>query len=127
MKFFDDEMLKKLSVDDMDLLREELRVMDRQTRTELESRKRNCSYCGERTGASLKGSKYCTAWHKYLDAHRHSALLSRVEFERKRALRRIRVLRHKGIRQVLSEYRAITGEGLGQSLRAQRESRNAGA
>jgi hypothetical protein len=153
MRFFDEGMLTGLSLEDMDLLRKELRALDRQVRTELESRYRNCSYCGERTGAALRGAKYCSAWHRYLDAQQSSAPLSRLEFELKRALRRIRSLRQgaKGkaggspnsgagrtaalrtslrnirIRQVLNDYRAITGEGLRQSLRAHRELGKAGA
>jgi hypothetical protein len=153
MRFFDDGILKDLSVEDMDELRNEINTLDRQVRAELESRGRNCFYCGQRTGASLQGSKYCSAWHRYLDGHRGSALLSRVEFERKRALQRIRTLRKaaKGnppespssnpgatasqqaslrnmkIRRVMDEYRIITGENLKHSPHEQQPSGNTGA
>ncbi|NWG13912.1 MAG: hypothetical protein HXY20_10305 [Acidobacteria bacterium] len=153
MRFFDDGILKDLSVEDMDQLRNEIKTLDRQVLAELESRERNCSYCGQRTGASLQGLKYCSAWHRYLDEHRDSAPLSRVEFERKRALHRIKTLRKAAegntpdssgsslgataamqvslrnmkIRQVLDEYRIITGERLRRSPREQRESGNTGA
>lgn len=146
MRFFDEAILKDLSVDDMDQLRSEIKTLERQVRAELESRGRNCSYCGQRTGASLRGSKYCSAWHQYLDEHRGSALLSRVEFERKRARQRIRALRKAEagsnpvgaaalwsslkklkIRQILSEYRIITGEGLRRSQPEQRGIGKAGA
>ena len=153
MRFYDDGILKDLSVEDMDQLRKEINTLDRQVRAELESRERNCSYCGQRTGASLHGSKYCSAWHRYLDGHRGSALLTRVEFERKRALQKIRTLRkategntpdtpgsnpggtaslqvslrNMKIRRVLDEYRIITGESLKHSPHEQRESGNIGA
>jgi hypothetical protein len=153
VKFFDDEILKDLSVEDMDLLRKEIKTLNRQVRAELENRERNCSYCGQRTGAALRGFKYCSAWHRYLDGHQSPTQLSRIEFERKRALRRIRnlrkvtdgnaadspdsspegtaalrtSLRNIKIRQVLNEYRIITGEGFRHSLRELRESGNAGA
>ncbi len=54
MRFFDEELLKKLSMEDVDLLREELRTLDGQARAELAGRQRKCSYCGERTGAALR-------------------------------------------------------------------------
>jgi hypothetical protein len=153
VKFFDDDILKNLSVEDMDLLRKEIKTLDRQVRAELQIRARNCAYCGQRTGASLRGYKYCSAWHRYLNERQSSAPMSRVEFEVKRALRRIRTLRkvtdgntagspdsssegaaalraslmNIKIRQVLNEYRTITGEGLKRSLRERRESGNAGA
>jgi len=153
MKFFDDKIIKDLSAEDLDLLRKEIKALDRQARAELEGRERNCSYCGQRVGASLQGSKYCSAWHRYLDGHQSSVHLSRADFERKRALHRIRTvrketaenaesprgaspegiaalrmsLRHIRIRQILDEYRAITGEGLGQSLRERREAGASGA
>jgi hypothetical protein len=148
MKFFDDGILKDLSAEDLDLLRKEIKALDRQARAELESKERSCSYCGQRVGASLLGSKYCSAWHRYLDGHQSAIQLSRADFERKRALHRIRTvrkataakdaenpagsstegitamrisLRNFKIRQILNEYREITGEGLGQSLRERRE------
>jgi hypothetical protein len=152
MKFFEDGILKDLSVEDLDLLRKEIKTLDRQARAELESKKRTCSYCGQRVGASLLGFKYCSAWHRYLDGHQSSGHLSRADFERKRALHRIRTLRNattedavsppgsspEGItamrislrnirvRQILDEFRAITGEGLRQALRAHREAGAAG-
>jgi hypothetical protein len=147
MRFFDDESLKDLSAEDMDQLRKEIKILDRRVRAELESRQRSCSYCGQRIGDSLQGLKYCSPWHRYLDGHQSSVPLSRVDFERKRALHRIRILRKgtaentassgsspKGlaalrvslrnirIRQILNEYRTITGEGLKQSLHGLRES-----
>ena len=153
MRFFDVEILKKLSLEDVDLLREELRTLDGQARAELAGRMRKCSYCGERTGAALQGAKYCSAWHRYLAAQLSSSPLSRIEFERKRALRRIRSLRKAAegiavgsqnsvsgrtaalraslrnikIRQVLNDFRTITGEGLRQALRVRREPGKAGA
>ena len=152
MRFFDDENLKDLSAEDMDLLRKEIKALERRVRAELESRQRSCSYCAQRVGASLQGSKYCSAWHRYLDGHQSPALLSRVEFERKRALQRIRILRKETaenpanagsgpegvaelrvslknlrIRQILNEYRTITGEGLKQSLRDLRATGSSGA
>ncbi len=148
MKFFEEGILKDLSAEDLDLLRKEIKALDRQARAELESKERNCSYCGQRVGASLLGSKYCSAWHRYLDGHQSAIQLSRADFERKRALHRIRTvrkataaeeavspagsspegitamrisLRNIRIRQILDEFRAITGEGLRQSLRAHRD------
>ncbi len=152
MRFFDDENLKDLSAEDMDLLRKEIKALERRVRAELDSRHRSCSYCGQRVGASLQGSKYCSAWHRYLGGHQSPALLSRVEFERKRALQRIMILRKETaenpanagsgpegvaelrvslknlrIRQILNEYRTITGEGLKQSLRDLRATGSSGA
>jgi hypothetical protein len=141
VRFFQAENLKDLSAEDLDLLRKEIRTLQRGVRVELESRQRSCAYCGQRSGDCLQGSKYCSAWHRYLDAHRGSAPLSRVQFERKRALRRLRVLRQPAaektadstgapagaagmlaalrnlkIRQILKEFRTITGEALRKSL-----------
>jgi hypothetical protein len=148
MRLLDDDNLKDLSAEDLDLLRKEIKTLDHRVRTELESRHRSCSYCGQQTGDSLQGFKYCSAWHRYLGGHHSDAPLSRLEFERKRALHRIRVLRNETaenpvssgsspegvaelrvslrnirIRQILNEYRTITGEGLKQSLRDLRKSR----
>jgi hypothetical protein len=92
MSFFRAGNLKDLSAEDLDLLRKELGVLRRGVRAELESRHRTCAQCGQRIGDCLQGLKYCSAWHRYLDTHRGSAPLSRVQFECKRALRRLRVL-----------------------------------
>jgi hypothetical protein len=152
VRFFQAEDLKDLSAEDLDLLRKEIRTLRRGVRVELESRQRSCAYCGERRGDCLQGSKYCSAWHRYLDAHRGSTALSRVQFERKRALRRLRVLRRPAaeepadsaadpagaagmlaalrnlkIRQILKEFRTITGEALRKSLRSIREAGAPGA
>jgi hypothetical protein len=144
MSFFQAENLKELSAEDLDLLRKEIRVLKREVRAELESRQRSCAHCGQRIGDCLQGSKYCSAWHRYLDAHRGSAPLSRVQFECKRALRRLKVLRRQApgdaaaavmpatlrnlkIRRILQEFRAITGEALKSSLRALRASAAPGA
>jgi len=141
MRFFDEVVLKKLSVEDMDQLRHEIRSLDRQVLAELKGRGRICSYCGQRAGDSLQGSKYCSAWHRYLDEHRGTPPLSRVEFERKRALQRIRTLRalseetlglqaslrNTKIRQVLAEFRVLTGETLRKARRGRRKSGSAGA
>ena len=154
MRFFQAENLKDLSAEDLDLLRKEIRTLGHGVRIELESRQRSCAYCGERSGDCLQGSKYCSAWHQYLDAHRGSTPLSRVQFERKRALRRLRVLRRPEaekaaeaadsappagpagmlaalrnlkIRQILKEFRTITGEALRKSLRSSREAGAPGA
>ncbi len=146
MKFFQAENLKDLSAEDLDLLRKEIKTLQRGVRVELESRQRSCAYCGQRSGDCLQGSKYCSAWHSYLDAHRGSAALSRVQFERKRALHRLRILRRPAtgktadsaaypasaagilaalrnlkIRQILQEFQAITGEALRKSLGPIRE------
>jgi hypothetical protein len=152
VRFFQAENIKDLSAEDLDLLQQEIRTLGRGVRVELESRQRSCAYCGQRSGDCLQGSKYCSAWHRYLDAHRGSASLSRVQFERRRALRRLRVLRQPAaekqadsasnpagaagmlaalrnlkIRQILKEFRTITGEALRKSLRSDREAGAAGA
>ncbi len=152
MRFFQAENLKDLSAEDLDLLQKEIRTLGRGVRVELESRQRSCAYCGQHSGDCLQGSKYCSAWHRYLDAHRDSAPLSRVQFERRRALRRLRVLRQPAaekpadsaanpatatgmlaalrnlkIRQILKEFRTITGEALRKSLRSSREAGATGA
>jgi hypothetical protein len=152
VSFFQAENLKEFSAEDLDLLRKEIRTLGRDVRLELQSRQRSCAYCGERSGDCLQGAKYCSAWHRYLEAHRASAPLSRVQFERKRALRRLKVLRRPAaqkpvdsaatpagaagmlaalrdlkIRQVLKEFRAITGEALRKSLRSIRETGASGA
>ena len=152
MRFFEVENLKGLSTEDMDQLRVQIRDLDRRVRAELEGRERACAYCGQRVEAARQDLKYCSAWHRYLDAHRDSSPLSRVDFERERAVRRIRTLR-KGaqesaadsaapgargiaelrrslrdirIRQVLSEFRAITGLALRKSLREHRQAGTSG-
>jgi len=45
-EIFDDGILKDLSVEDMDQLRNEINTLDRQVRAELESRERNCPTAG---------------------------------------------------------------------------------
>jgi len=153
VRFFAADNLKDLSTEDLDLLKEEIRTLQRGVRDEMQSRQRTCTYCGQRTGDSLRGFKYCSAWHRYLDGHRDASLPSRVEFERKRALHRLRSLRQAAadrpagavpgpagtgtgllaalrnirIRQILKEFRRITGEGLRESLRSVRKHEASGA
>jgi hypothetical protein len=152
VRFFQAENIKDLSAEDLDLLQQEIRTLGRGVRVELESRQRSCAYCGQRNGDCLQGAKYCTAWHRYLDTRHGSAPLSRAQFERRRALRRLRVLQRPAaeksgnsaanpagasgmlaalrklrIRQVLKEFRTITGETLRKSLRPNREAGAAGA
>jgi hypothetical protein len=144
MSFFQAGNLKDLSAEDLDQLQREIRVLKRGVSAELESRQRSCAHCGQRIGDCLQGSKYCSAWHRYLDAHRGCASLSRVQFECRRALRRLRVLRRPAavntaeagmptalrdlrIRQILKEFRSITGEALKSSLRSLRASEASGA
>ena len=146
MRFFDVEMLKDLSVEDMKQLRREMKDLHRRVREEIDSRERHCAYCGELLGPSVRTSRYCCAWHRYLESHKNTATVPRVEFERKRAISRIRTikeeteqgaaspensklkgaaelkatLRNLKIRRVLSEFRAITGKSLNSSIRAHR-------
>ena len=146
MKFLNEEMLKNLSAKDMEQLRREMRDLNRRIHEELGRRERYCDYCGDRLGTSDYGFRYCSAWHRYLDGQKQKATLSRVEFERKRALNRIRTikkepgtraplpqnsnidgaeeprfsLRNLKIRQILNEYRTITGESLNKSTRDRR-------
>ena len=152
MRFFQAENLKDLSAEDLDLLQKEIWTLKRGVRAELQARQRSCAHCGQRIGDCLQGSKYCSAWHRYLDTHRGSAPLSRLQFECKRALHRLKVLRRPAagkatdaaagpaeapampaalqnmrIRQILKEFRSITGEALKSSLRALRASRTNGA
>jgi hypothetical protein len=143
MKFFNEVMLKDLSAEDMERLRREIRNLSRRLREELGRRERYCAYCGDRLGTSDYGFRYCTAWHRYLDGHKNTGTVTRVEFERKRAIRRIRTvkkataagaapsensnpkgaaelkasLRNLRIRRILHEFRTITGESLNTSVR----------
>ena len=143
MKFLNEEMLKNLSAKDMEQLRREMRDLNRRIHEELGRRERYCDYCGDRLGTSDYGFRYCSAWHRYLDGQKQKATLSRVEFERKRALNRIRTikkevgagatpsdnsnldgaaeisdaLKNRRIRRVLNEYKTITGESLNKSIR----------
>lgn len=143
MRFFDVEILKGMSVEDMKQLRREMKDLHRRVREEIDSRERHCAYCGELLGTSVRTSNYCCAWHKYLDSHKNTATVSRVEFERKRAISRISMikeeaepeaapsessssegaaelkatLRNVRIRRVLNEFRTITGENLNSSIR----------
>jgi hypothetical protein len=147
MRFFDVEILKDLSVEDIEQLRREIKSLHRRIRAELESRERYCAYCGSQLGTTVYGFKYCSAWHRYLDGHKKPATISRVEFERRRAIRRIRTIKKETdaaaatpegpnlggpaelsasfrklrIRRILSEYQTITGESLGKSMRSNRK------
>jgi hypothetical protein len=148
MRFFDVEMLKGLSSEDMERLRGEIKELNRRVRAELDTRKRYCAHCGEKLGTSVYGFKYCSAWHRYLDGH-NSSEVSRVEFERKRAINRIRTIKSEAegivavshnsdakrtaefkaslrslrIKRILDEYRTITGESLKKSIRNKRRSK----
>jgi len=143
MEFLNEETLKNLSAEEMEQLRREMRNFNHRLHEELGRRRRYCAYCGDRLGAKDCGFKYCSAWHRYLDGHKQKATLSRAEFERRRALNRIRTIKKKPgtaappsnnsnvdgaeelraslrnlkIRQILSEYRTITGESLNKSMR----------
>jgi hypothetical protein len=143
MRFFNVETLKDLSVEDMEQLRREIKDLHRRVREELDSRERYCAYCGDLLGSSVHGYQYCSAWHRYLDGHKNTGTVTRVEFERKRAIRRIRTikkataagaapsensnpkgaaelkasLRNLRIRRILNEFRTITGESLNTSVR----------
>ncbi len=152
MGFFQAGNLKDLSAEDLDLLQREIRTLKRGVRAELQARQRSCAHCGQRIGDCLQGSKYCSPWHRYLDTHRGSPPLSRLQFECKRALHRLRLLRRPAagnaagnaaaapgavgmpaalrnlrIRQILKEFRSITGEALKSSLRSLRSSGAPGA
>jgi hypothetical protein len=152
VRFFQAENLKDFSAEDLDLLQKEIWTLKRGVRAELQSRQRSCAHCGQRIGDCLQGSKYCSAWHRYLDTHHGSAPLSRLQFECKRALHRLKVLRQEAagnppdqasgpaeapampaalrnlrIRQILKEFRSITGEALKSALRALRASGAHGA
>jgi hypothetical protein len=153
VRFFQAGNLKDLSAEDLDLLRKEISSLGHDVRVELESRQRSCAYCGQRSGDCLQGAKYCTAWHRYLDTrHDSAAPLSRAQFERRRAVRRLRVLQRPAadkpansasnpagaagmlaalrklkIRQILKEFRAITGQALRESFRSSREAGASGA
>jgi len=149
MKFFNVEMIKDLSVEEMERLRREIKNLNRRLREEFDRKERHCASCGERLGATAYSFKYCSAWHRYLDTHKNTATVSRVEFERKRAIRRIRTIkegtqagapmsensklegaaalkasfRNQRIGRILNEYQTITGESLNQSIRDYRRSR----
>jgi hypothetical protein len=149
MKVFNGEMLKDLSTEDMERLRREIKNLARRVREELDRRERYCAHCGGRLGTSVYGLRYCSAWHNYLSNSKNTATVSRVEFERKRAVKRIRTIRkaaqagaimsknsrlegavalkasflNQRIRRILNEYRTITGERLNQSMRNNRRSR----
>ena len=147
MRFFQAKNLTDLSVEDLDVLQKEIRTLKRGVHAELQSRQRSCAHCGQRIGDCLQGSKHCSAWHRYLYTHHGSAPLSRLQFECKRALHRLRVLRRAAgaaagpvetsgipaalrnlrMRQILKEFRSITGEALKSSLRSLRASGAPGA
>jgi hypothetical protein len=152
MEFLNEEKLKNLSAEEIEQLRREVRNLNRRLHEELGRRTRYCAYCGDRLGATDYGYKYCSAWHRYLDGHKQEAALSRVEFERRRAFNRIRMirkepgtgaalsensnldgaeelhasLRNLRIRRILREYRIITGESLNKSTRDSGRSRTTG-
>ena len=143
MEFLNEEMLKKLSAEEMEQLRREMKNFNHRLHEEIGRRRRYCAYCGDRLGAKDYGFKYCSAWHRYLDANKQKETLSRVEFERRRALNRIRRIKKKPgtadpqsknsngegaeelraslsnlkIRHILNEYQTITGETLNKSAR----------
>jgi hypothetical protein len=141
--------LKDLSAEDLDLLQKEIRTLKRGVRAELQARQRSCAHCGQHIGDCLQGFKYCCPWHRYLDTHRGSPPMSRLQFECKRALHRLKLLRRPAagnatdaaqaaagmpaalrslkIRGILKEFRSITGEALKSSLRSLRSSGAPGA
>ena len=149
MEFLNEEMLKDLSAEDMEQLRREMRNLNRRLHEELSRRTRYCAYCGDRLGATDYGFRYCSPWHSYLDSHENTETVSRVDFERKRALRRIRTikkatelgatssehsnpeeavalqisLKNLRIKRILNEYQIITGESLSKSISASRRSK----
>ena len=152
MKFFNVGMLKDLSTEDMERLGSEIVNLHRRVRAELDTRKRYCAHCGERLGASVYSFKYCSAWHRYLDGHKNASTVSRIEFERKRAINRIRTIKNEAksgttlsdssgvkgtaefnaslknlrIKQVLNEFQAITGESLKKPVRGKRRFKASG-
>jgi len=129
---------KTLSTADLEQLRRQIRQLDRRASQELAGRVRSCAYCGARIGSSVVGSVYCCAWHSHVDKGNPSGAADRIEFERKRAMRRIRkargltaqrlasiedlqspgyahlelLSRDVRVRKILSEYTAITGRRL---------------
>jgi hypothetical protein len=143
MDFLNEETLRNLSAEEMEQLRRGMKNFNRRLHEEIGRRTRYCAYCGDRLGAVDYGFKFCSAWHRYLDGHKQKPTLSRVEFERRRALRRIRTikkepgtgavlpddpnlygvkelrasLRNLKIRRILNEFRTITGESLNKSMR----------
>ena len=149
MKFFNVKVLKDLSAEDMERLRREIKNLNRRVREELDRRERFCAHCGDRLGTSVYGLRYCSAWHNYLSSRKNTATVSRVEFERKRAVRRIKTirkaaqagatmsensklegavalkasLRNLRIGRILNEYQTIAGESLNQSMIGYRRSR----
>ena len=149
MEFLNEEMLKNLSAEEMEQLRREMRIFNHRLHVELGRRTRYCAYCGDRLGDKDYGFKYCSPWHRYLDGHKQKATLSRAEFERRRAINRIRTIKREPgmgaassqnpnvdgaeelrasrrdlkIRQILNEYRTITGENLNKSVRESRSTR----
>ena len=150
IKLINVEMLEDLSVEDMERMRREIKNLNRRVREELDHRERYCAHCGDRLGTSVYGLRYCSAWHSYLSSRKNTTTVSRVEFERKRAVRRIRTIRktaqagvtlsensklegsaalkasfrNQRIGRILNEYRTITGESLNQSMRDYRRSRS---
>jgi hypothetical protein len=151
VRFFQAGNLKDLTAEDLDELRKEIRTLKRELSAELLGRQRSCAHCGQRIGDCLRGAKYCSAWHRHLDAHRDRPAGSRLQFECRRALHRLKALRQPAaksggagadstavsgmpaalrsmrIRRILKEFRSITGEALKSSLRSLRGSRAPGA
>jgi hypothetical protein len=151
-RFLDVETLKDFSAEDLERLRREIRNLHRRVRQELDSRERYCAICGDPLGTSVYGLRYCSAWHSYLGDHKDTPQVTREEFERKRAVGRIRTIKnatrtasalseHPGtkgvaqlreslnrlrIRQVLNEFQTITGESLNKSIRDSRRLRATG-
>ena len=154
MRFFQAGNLRDLTAEDLDELRKEIRTLKRELSAELLGRQRSCAHCGQRIGDCLRGAKYCSAWHRHLDAHRDRPAGSRLQFECRRALHRLKALRQPTarsggagadpasdttavsgmpaalrsmrIRRILKEFRSITGEALKSSLRSLRGSRAPG-
>jgi hypothetical protein len=93
MEFFNLEMLKNFSAEGMERLRREHKNLNRRVREQLDRRERYCVYCGDYLNNSVYGLRYCSAWHNFLSSCNNTATVSRVEFERKRAARRIRMIR----------------------------------
>lgn len=148
MRFFQAGNLKDLTAEELDELRKEIRALKRELSAELLGRQRSCAHCGQRIGNCLRGAKYCSAWHRHLAAHPDRPAGSRLQFECRRALHRLKALgrptagpggtaadpaagaaavpgmpaalRSLRIHRILKEFRSITGEALKSSLRSLR-------
>ena len=73
VNFFNVEMLKDLSAEDMERLRREIKNLNRRVREELVRRERYCAHCGDRLGTSVYGLRYCSAWRNYLSSRKNTA------------------------------------------------------